>query len=400
MTYSNKIILNLQRLSSGGGLQNGMSFMTTLKSLRAPEDFIVVAQKNSHLVQLAEKLGFPVLSASNKIDMDLNCRKYFSKRDICFTFFGPPWLRSKDYLINIVGVAYSNLYYPEVDFWKHLPWRKKLVKNFYDRLRMWQTGMADFWIFETEALLHRARHLAHYPVERTDVVRMCPSRLVQPGFIIADEKKYFESKMTQGSRRFLFLAGGNPNKRIVNIAKILRVLHDTYQPGFPIEVVTTLPPQCDYYKKVESELTKFGMDESWINLGPVSPDLVPSLISCCDCMCLFSVLESFSNNMVEAWNMGVPLIVTNAEWSRSEAGNAVFYTDPGNAKQTADVLWDSLQNEEKRNAIIEQGYQQLKTFPDDIEKCEAYLSCIERAGKLGYIGKERKQIVRWICQKD
>jgi len=390
-----RIIINLNRLAHGGGQQNGMSFLSTLAEIRDPKDYRVAVLKNSLLHRHAVACGFPVVLSDNKWFMELFCRRYFQKGDVCFNFFGPPWRRSKDWLVNVSGVAYSNLFYPEIDFWKYHSTFGKTLKHLTDRLRLFQIGAADYWIFETEELLRRSRLLAKYPEERTAAVRMCPSVLVKPENVSEEAKSRFESKLTPGSRRLLFLAGGNPNKRIINVASILYLMRVRFRPNDPVEIVVTLPPDNGYFKKIKDEFSRFGLSKCLVNVGPVPPQDVASLITCCRCMCLFSVLESFSNNMVEAWNMGIPLVVTDSSWASSEAGDAAFYLDPDHGEQACGVLWDAIQDAEKRRTVVGNGRQRLESFPDPVQKCEAYLRCIEQARQLGGLGKSRRNIVRW-----
>ena len=119
MHRSEKIIINLTRIGfNDGGSQNACSFIQELSNQGDLSDYFVVAFKDTNTGRLAQKLGFDNIlinrNIRERVYWDFFCRKYFAKGQLCFTFFGSPWFRSQGYLINLTGVADSNLYYPEI----------------------------------------------------------------------------------------------------------------------------------------------------------------------------------------------------------------------------------------------------------------------------------------------
>jgi hypothetical protein len=244
-----KIILNFTRVAQGGGVQNSLSFIENLKKIDELAKYVLIARKKSIILDKALEEGYDSIGV-NEYKMDFFCRKHFSREQVCFTFFGPPWLTSVDYLINVCGVAYSNLFYPEIDFWKGFSGAEKVKRNLKDFLRFFNLRFSDFWIFETESLAQRANFIAGFPEDRVGVVRMSPSSLVSPEKIKETWASEFEDYLTPGSFRLLFLASDNPNKRIIKIAPILKKILEEFNPNISIEVVTTLNLDCEYFKKI------------------------------------------------------------------------------------------------------------------------------------------------------
>jgi glycosyltransferase involved in cell wall biosynthesis len=386
-----KRILNFSRVAQGGGVQNSLSFIENLKFVDEISKYVIVARKESEVSKKAIYEGYDVILVQ-KNEMDFFSRNKFSKGQICFTFFGPPWVSSIGYLVNVCGVAYSNLFYPEIDFWSYYGGVQKIKRNFKDFCRYSNVRFSDFWIFETESLAERAKKLAGFPDDRVGVVRMSPSTLVAPERIRESWVSEFESMLTPGSFRMLFLASDNPNKRIVNVAKIVNKILENSDLDMPIEVITTLNEDSEYFKEIYKEFKKLQIEDRLINIGPVSFEKVPSLISASSCMCLFSVLESFSNNMVEAWRMGVPFVVTDSDWARSEAGNAAIYVDPEDVDASSNKILGLLADPLLYEQFILNGYKQLEKFPDSMEKTKKYLHFMEAAEQKGFIGGERRGI--------
>ena len=384
-------------------MQNAASFLEELSEIGGVERFHIVTFNDGPLAQLVERLNFPHLflkrTPTSRFLFDIQCRRYYRRGEVCFTFFGPPWYGSRGYLVNIGGVAYSNLYYPEVPFWRFLPIHSRMTKHFVDCGRMFGCSWLDYWIFETEAMAERATTLAGYPAARVGVVRMTPSKLVSPDRVDFGKREAFRRRIGAGLS-LLFLAGPNPNKRIANIAPAVAVLRNRSVLKERLTIVTTLEPTSAYCEHVAREFRRHNVFESWINLGPIPPDDVASLMDACSIVCLFSALESFSNNCVEAWVMRKPLIITDMDWSRDSCGPAAVYVDPHNAEQVASAITKIGADERYRNAVLGEYSKQLAVYPSRRAKCDAYLEHIRRAQSLGLISRaERRSICRFRCRK-
>ncbi|MCP4745139.1 MAG: glycosyltransferase family 4 protein [Desulfobacteraceae bacterium] len=396
-----RILLNFLWQGAGGGVQNALSFIETLSTVADTGKFHVIARKDSNIARKAMGLGYSCMQIKGngpaRYRFSMFCKSEFEKEQLCFTFFGPPLLGACGNLINICGVAYSWLYYPEITFWKHyrgpLRWKKEIKA----RSKMYALSFADYWIFETRTLAQRAIELANYPAERVGVVRMTPSLLVRPERVKQGAARIFDQSIPKGFR-FLFLAMATSNKRIHHAAAIAAELKKITDK--PFSIVTTMSTESAYYKKVSQAFNKHKVSEHLCNLGPCPYDQAACLIEVCDCMCLFSVLESFSNNFVEAWQMRKPLVATDKDWSRSVAGQAALYVDPEQPEATARSLAQLIEDENRRRTLVQNGVDALKNYPTAEQKCKQYLECIQKAYTLGKLNKQdRKKIERYSCSR-
>jgi len=392
-----KTILNFLPVSQGGGMQNAMSFLEILaKDGQRKQEFQIVARENSAIHLKCQEYDISHIAVKNsrigRLRFELGCQKYFSKGQVCFTFFGPPMLGSQDYLINVVGCAYSNLFYPEIPFWSYLPWFQRTQKKLIDHYRKHITARGDYWIFETNVLKKRAIELCCFPSHRVGVVRMAPSELVSPKNVKTKLAEEFSHKLTPGFR-FLFLSAAHPNKRQ---HLLMAIAHQMVEKGFRgFSFATTMNKKDAYAKNVMDSFKRSGLSEHLMNIGPVPSDNVATLISCCDAMCSFSVLESFSNNFVEAWRMGLPLIVSDADWARDACGKGAIYVKPMDAAGCAAQLIKIATNATFRTEQIEFGKGQLSTYPTAEQKIHYYYREIEIAGQLGFCPAEERNKIRW-----
>lgn len=391
------LILNLLTARAGGGLQNTLSLVRTLASQRPDlvHQTVAIVRGGTPIALECREAGMRTVQVADsywgRLAIELRCRRHFARGSTCFAPFGAPMLAGSRHFLNVVGVAVSNLFYPEVPFWHEYPWHYRLKRHVVDAYRRWSIGQADYWVFETPILARRAVELARFPEARVGVVRMAPSTLVSPQAVHPEAVAGFERRLPKAFR-MLFLCGANPNKRLHRLPAIARELIRAGRGN--IAFITTFDPTNAWGKRVLSTAEAIGVGDLFVNLGPVAQSAVASLISCCDAMGTFSVLESFSNNFVEAWRMGKPLVVTDADWARDACGRGAIYVDPEAPRYTASVLASLASDAGWANSLAELGARQLATYPSAEGKLTTYLEHLDIAQELGPCpAKERGRIV-------
>lgn len=392
-----RVLLNLSPVSKGGGLQNALSLVQTLsKKSLVKHNFLAILPSSEVLVNACRNGGIDYVAVNagylNRLKFELKMRGMFSSEQVCFTQFGPPMLRSTGYLLNIIGVAYSNLFYPEIQFWSYLPYRQRVKKALIDEYRRVLITRADYWIFETEILRKRAIEVCGFPENRVGVVRMAASSLVSPSEVKLELREQYDKKLPNGFR-FLFLSGAHPNKRLHILAELAVALRSLGNQDFVF--VGTMDDAHPYTALVVSEFEKHGVGMHFANLGPVLSEDVATLIEVSDAMCNFSVLESFSNNFVEAWRMRRPLVVTDSDWARDSCGQAALYVNVDNVEETAMALERIVMDAALRHRLVTTGDNQLSSYPTAEKKTDLYLREIDKARLLGPCSRSEKKNIHW-----
>jgi glycosyltransferase involved in cell wall biosynthesis len=216
--------------------------------------------------------------------------------------------------------------------------------------------------------------------------------MVAPEKVEEELAQAFDAKIPKGFR-FLFFAGAQRNKRISALPEIAAELSKRGESDFVF--VTTMPEEHEHTIEVIEKFRSLGMEKHHCNLGPVPPPQASSLIHCMDAMCTFSRLESFSNNFIEAWRMGKPLLATDADWAQDSCGDAAIYLDPDNAAEAADRIANMMNSEQIRETIVAEGTKQLSKYPTAAEKVQQYLKCVEEARRLGPCPASDKKNIHW-----
>ena len=386
------VIVNLLPIVAGGGLQNALSFIKAFSAVNEKNDYVFLVRCNSEIEKLCDQNGLQVIRVGNndraRLKFEFLSRNIFQKGQVCFTLFGPVMLGASGYLNNIVGCAYSNLFYPKLSFWSYLPIHRRIKKELIDLYRRRQLAKGDYWIFETEVLKRRAIEICCFPEDRVSVVPMAASSLVSRGNINLQALNEY-SRLCPGRFKFLFLSGAHPNKRLHLLPAIGMQMRRMGFDSFAF--ITTFEEDTHYAKFVISEIEKHGLSGHFKNIGKVAATEVSTLIASINCICTFSLLESFSNNFVEAWKMEVPLVVTDGDWSKDSCGEGAIYVQPDDPGKCAQSLISICENRTLVDKQIAMGINQLAKYPSPERKLRLYLDVIAKAAKMGPLpGKVKK----------
>lgn len=305
----------------------------------------------------------------------LGCRKLIGQigADLIYTQFGPHWPGSK--LMNIVGCAYSNLFYPEINFWERLPLIKRMIRKGLDFIRMHRIRQARHVIFETEDLARRAVALRGLNPERVSWVKPSISSLVALDKVHIPTKEIFK-KLPPGFK-VLLLSTYNPNKNIELLPHIANALNERDRHNDVLFVIT-LPLRSENLVRIMRAAQELGVEKRIVNVGPIPHEGCSEAYRACDLVILPSQLESFSNTIAEAWTMHRPLLISDIDWARSLCGTGAAYFQYRNPQSAAEqILLLRKENAYYRNLVVE-GERMLRTYPTPADRFKQYLAIIEQ----------------------
>lgn len=369
-----KVYINLVPVMTGGGLQNAINLIVGINDLEYDKHKFVFIIRNTTLEEILIEKQMEYMKINDSIYSRLFYELFFflgKKDNMIFTLFGGrPLLTYKNFTIS--GCAYSNLFYPEIDFWGYLSFSKKFIKKLKDIYRFYLIKFSDVIIFETEVLKERAIKLKNFKQNRTFVIKMAVNKIVSESNVNSSQG-YF----TKGiNKRFkiLYLGSGHPNKRqhlLINIVRELKKENTDFC------FITTMQNNS-YTKEFISTIEKEDLNEFIINIGPVDSMKAGELIKECDAMINIAKLESFSNNFIEAWTFKKLLILTDADWSRDSCEKSAYYINPENSVESTNDISNLIKNKKLRDTIIDSYEDTLSNYLNYREKTIKYLELINK----------------------
>lgn len=375
-----RILLNFIPLKSGGGLQIGLDFIVQAKRLGGAHQWFVVATEgtpfesmvatpNVHLSRLVgaapwKRLWFEMFGCRGVI------RKL--KPDVVYTQFGNHWPGAK--APHVVGCAYSNLMYPDMDFWDVYPPHQRRARRLIDRFRRHRLCAADEVVFETRELADRAVRYLGLDPKRVHTVRPSVSSLVRPGQ--THEETATRCAALPSGYRVVLISGFQLNKNIMLLPRIAESLKK-HHGAKDVVFVTTLPADHPGTTRYLNDAEGRGVGSMVFNLGPVPQQGCAELYARVDAVILPSRLESFSNTIAEAWSMRKPLLISDLEWARGACGDGAIYFDYNDPEDAASKIVQMRQDPAAVENLIDAGSAMLGTYSTSEQRFLDYLSIIE-----------------------
>jgi len=312
-----KLIVNVSRVVSGGGQQVAIS---TLDFLIKDLDFsiIIFAQEKS-------KIEKNFINCKNvkvySIDKDLFLSKLQMIRLIKFKYskavilnFGPvvPFINN----YQIVRSVYSNLFYPEIDFWSDIKSNiRKLQKKIKDYFRLQGTLRADLIWFENKDMMNRC--ITIFQKSKKNVFYCAPSYSTDFNYEnISDHNKL----------RIFYPATPYPNKGI-DILKEVALECQKQQINYVKFILT-------FNKKDKPGFTNFIVEHNLNSYfeftGILDNKRLNTEYSKCNGVLLLSKLECFSSSVIESAFFKKPIIGSDLSWLRMQLDNEGVFVDREN----------------------------------------------------------------------
>lgn len=359
------ILINFSNQKKGGGHNVALNFLNTIYGSLLSEDmhnsffyivakdsgihrFLIEKEVHNHNIYIVpsnpvKRILFELLY-SNRIIKD-------NKIDIIYSYFGYGLFNKKT--PQVIGCALSNLFYPNIDFWIHYNGLAKIKKRLIDRFRLYGIKRADGIIFETELLERKCHEL--YMVQGVTTT-------IKPSiFTISGNKTFSLPKRYKSILKGMFLCGWQLNKNIMLIPEIASYLK---KDKFPFLFIITAPlDNSSTHKSFVDKIKKYNVEDYIYLSNSVPKEQLKSLYEQIDFVFLLSKLESFSNNIIEAYSFNKALIVADEEWSRWICKDSAIYVDRDNPFEIAKTIKQYSENKDLYNFIIKNGLKMLKTYP-------------------------------------
>jgi glycosyltransferase involved in cell wall biosynthesis len=206
---------------------------------------------------------------------------------------------------------------------------------------------------ETNTVKHRLARIFPIDEQRIFVV----GNTVSPFFSEGQRPQTHRAK--QGELNILVPASYYPHKNLEFIPEVAQRL----QPLVPHSYMFTfcLPPDSKGWRQICSKARLMGVDHSIRTVGYVPHAKFYQLYADADAVFLPTLLECSSAVYPESFTAGVPLVTTDADFSRELCGEAALYCSPTNARQAAEQLSRALNDPQTQKAMITLGRERLST---------------------------------------
>jgi glycosyltransferase involved in cell wall biosynthesis len=157
----------------------------------------------------------------------------------------------------------------------------------------------------------------------------------------------------------LFLGNTAPKKNTAGVVKAyVQYCSNT---GAPVPLVITDFSRSSVLVVLE-DLKRADLAGNIITPGYIPSSEMPLMYSCSSLFLYLSLRESFGLPVLEAMACGVPVITSDIPAIREVGGDAAVLTDPESPSLIASNISSLLDDEQKRNFLIQKGLERVKSF--------------------------------------
>lgn len=350
-----KALLDLSGIKSGGGAQLATNFLAHMADggSEAMFDLILVSDKfpkPDRLRSFRELIIAPADNVGRLQFEHLKLPGIMKERGIThsYTFFGPG-LPKMNGLKQLVGVAYPTLVYDDSPYWQYLPFGFKAKKRLQNALRKSRLRRADHLIFETETMLSRAQS-ADLVRAGASVIPPTPTAFLTPSAIPKDQLT-----------RFIILAGTDPHK---NLWRLFEALPAIEKAGLKVSFLLSIKRDVflSAMPGVDSEMTRLA-DTYFEFLGPLPPDDLQAAYDRANVVLNIADLESFSNNYMEAWLVGRPILASDRDFARAICGGSAIYAEPHDITSLVESISAFVDGSLDTDGMVSEGRNRLSKLP-------------------------------------
>gem|GEM_PF-1025321 len=381
-----RILFNLIAVRKGGGMQVAANMLEVIHRNQGFGHFwFVVCSRGSEIeTLLEEKKDIPYIAASPKFHRrflfeKLKIPRIVDDHQLTIAYSYGLGLEGLG-IVSVIRSTYSNLYFPDIDFWKGWNSQKRRLLHLKDKIRLKRTLAADGLIFENESMQKNAVDLFQFPKERTRFVR--PSISVFHKEIVEDPDlipiRY--QSIPDDSLNLLMLTGWHFNKNIMLGPDIISSLKR--QSDQKYRLVITVDPKHPSSIELMQRAEKLGVEDDIILFGQVPVNEIGHIYSKMHCTLLLSLLECYSSNIVESWHYQIPLLIANEPWSRAICGQAAEYVSRSDAEDIGKGIV-SLENEAARRILTEFGRVELMKYNSPEDKVKEQIQFLQENLSLG-----------------
>jgi len=353
------VLFDFGAIKTGGGVQLAVNFLSLLDRQKVSNiNIFLVIPEVGELSKLSLRGKYSGVFVSPNPFMKRFVFEYgylqqlirLHKIHHIFTFFGsglphPPTVRS------VVTAAYPVICYPESDYWNYASVKDQVYIKLLNILRRSRLKKASAIIAETTVMRARLAQSMRYPLENIVVIPPTPSQYVRP---LVGQRRV-------PSRRFLFISGTSSHKNLWRLPAIAECMLARGITEFMFVLTCT---RESYLKSLKSPIMSEELiDAHFTFLGSIPPQRIMEAYNQADIVVLLSDLESFSSNYMEAWLVGLPLVVSDRDFARSICADSALYVDPHQPNDVAEQLIFVSEDLDLQNRLVKAGEGRLSLLP-------------------------------------
>ena len=376
MTTKMRILLDCSLLTVGGGIQVALAVIKNAMQHREIEWALIAShQVASQLPIGAENcflqilklpplnpwVRFAYIRRFKKLECDIN-------PNLVFTVFGPAIWHS--HAPHLQGFAIVQMLYPEIDLYKD-SWKKKLYNKALDLWKKISLQHADYLIVETETSRLRTHRILGYPKDKIFVI----GNSYSPQFL---ERCQTSTAMNRADFFSVFIPSAFYPHKCLELVPYIAEHIKKISPTLNIKFILSLPEKDKGWQHIITLAKQLKVDGLLETAGSINNEKIADYYKQAAVVFLPTIMEVSSAVYPEAMMAGVPLITTDADFSRELCEDAALYFPAQDTQAAAKTILSVLENPTLRDSLKAAATRVLKkNYPSPDQKWSMQLQCME-----------------------
>lgn len=364
-----RIVVFSHNLTSAGGRSVGVNLVRALSETDSEHEFLMVTPPGDdyQIAAEAENVAIHEMSVGGSVD---RLRWEHGVAPQIARDFRADWIVALGNIPVVVpGIRSAVLFHDPHLFYDPSTYRYELMHRRARKAALrWYLRRSlpsvDVVLTQTAVASRRVRET--YGVESTEILPNAVSTLLQDG---ADAELSVD--LPDASFRFLTLTRYYPHKNLETLVEMFERHGDAL--NGVAGLLTIHPDQHPGARRLLRRISKLGLEERLVNLGPLEQRALPGIYRAVDAMVLPTLLESFSGTYVESMSLGVPIVTSERDFARAVCGNAALYVDPHDPGAIASAITRLRNDARVGEALVDRGFEQARQFQGDWPEIAATL---------------------------
>jgi glycosyltransferase involved in cell wall biosynthesis len=177
-----------------------------------------------------------------------------------------------------------------------------------------------------------------------------------------EEREKVKQQFTDGCEYFIFTGALHPRKNVVNLLKAFIRFKKRNRTNMKLIIVGRMAWN---YKEVEEMKNDMPFKEDVVWLGYLDVNSLARIMGAAYALVYASLFEGFGIPIIEAYQCGVPAIVSNTSSMPEVAGDAALIVEPTDYKDIAEKMSTLYKNEMLRNQLAEKALAATQRYTWD-----------------------------------
>ncbi len=245
-----------------------------------------------------------------------------------------------------------------VIFPEHLTWSiKKLYNYFFVKHIHHADRIATVSEFSKSEII---QHL-HYPENKIDIIPNASNLKFRT--ISSEEEHPIKAQFTNGKNYFLYVGSIHPRKNIIGLIEAF----NQYKLNTSSDDKLVLLGRFFWGKsEVENAVEKSPFKEDIVFTGRLEDDTMMVLMKFAKALVMVSFYEGFGVPVIEAMQLGTPVICSNTTALNEVAGEAALKVNPKDIQAIANAMQTINDHPEIVKTLVRKGKEQAQKFNWDI----------------------------------